>query len=258
MPKKSSTPPVVEPLTLSIESAAERLHVPVSVVHTLIAADWLRPIKIGANLVVRTSDVADLSRHDTASLQDVGVVIRGPEAPEIFSLNDLARFFRVEKRQVHRLLKPTLGTGLVTRQVLWHLVVAGAEHQSGILTTLERRIADVKANPSPNIARKMQRHVVERDLGRCRYCSRTPKNYERCIDHVIPRSRSGGHGADNLVLACRACNSFKHDSLPHEAGMRLLKIGERTRWRPDSARRFPAPAPEAPYTELVLAIFSNI
>lgn len=29
-------------------------------------------------------------------------------------------------------------------------------------------------------------------------------------DHLIPRKRGGSHSGDNLVWACRACNSSKH------------------------------------------------
>ena len=41
------------------------------------------------------------------------------------------------------------------------------------------------------------------------------------LDHVIPRSRGGPHTWENVVAACRRCNTRKEDRLPHEAGMVL-------------------------------------
>ena len=32
------------------------------------------------------------------------------------------------------------------------------------------------------------------------------------MDHVIPRSKGGSNGMDNLVLCCRECNTLKADS----------------------------------------------
>jgi 5-methylcytosine-specific restriction endonuclease McrA len=43
------------------------------------------------------------------------------------------------------------------------------------------------------------------------------------IDHVMPRSRGGGHEWTNLAAACRRCNLTKRDRTPEEAGMRLLR-----------------------------------
>lgn len=42
--------------------------------------------------------------------------------------------------------------------------------------------------------------------GHCAYCGRTEN---LSIDHLIPRLHGGEDGADNLVTACRSCNSSK-------------------------------------------------
>jgi 5-methylcytosine-specific restriction endonuclease McrA len=67
-----------------------------------------------------------------------------------------------------------------------------------------------------------RRAVFARDGHRCQYCNRAAEN----IDHVVPRSRGGTHTWDNVVAACRACNSRKEDRLPAEAGF-LLKRAPR-------------------------------
>ena len=45
----------------------------------------------------------------------------------------------------------------------------------------------------------------------------------RPIDHVLPRSKGGGHVWENVAAACRPCNLRKRDRTPDEAGMRLAR-----------------------------------
>ena len=65
-----------------------------------------------------------------------------------------------------------------------------------------------------------RRTVFARDGHRCQYCDRTAEN----IDHVVPRSRGGRHTWDNVVAACRACNSQKEDRLLSEVSLRLRRV----------------------------------
>jgi len=62
-----------------------------------------------------------------------------------------------------------------------------------------------------------RRTVFARDGGKCQYCGASAEN----LDHVIPRSRGGPHTWENVVAACRPCNTSKEDRLPLEAGMVL-------------------------------------
>lgn len=62
-----------------------------------------------------------------------------------------------------------------------------------------------------------RRTVFARDGARCQYCGSAAEN----LDHVVPRSRGGGHTWENVVAACRKCNTRKEDRLPHEVGMVL-------------------------------------
>jgi 5-methylcytosine-specific restriction endonuclease McrA len=64
-----------------------------------------------------------------------------------------------------------------------------------------------------------RRAVFARDGHRCQYCGASAEN----IDHVIPRSRGGPHAWDNVVAACRPCNSRKRDRLLEESGMKLRR-----------------------------------
>lgn len=42
---------------------------------------------------------------------------------------------------------------------------------------------------------------------RCAYCGQKPKLLTQ--DHIIPISKGGGHTANNVIPACRSCNSRK-------------------------------------------------
>jgi 5-methylcytosine-specific restriction endonuclease McrA len=64
-----------------------------------------------------------------------------------------------------------------------------------------------------------RRGVFIRDGHQCQYCGRAAEN----VDHVLPRSRQGPHEWENVVAACRRCNSRKKDRTPAEAGMTLRR-----------------------------------
>lgn len=73
--------------------------------------------------------------------------------------------------------------------------------------------------PYPARVALNRRTVFARDGHRCQYCGADAEN----IDHVVPRSRGGAHAWDNVVAACRRCNSRKENHLLHEAGMHLRR-----------------------------------
>ena len=47
--------------------------------------------------------------------------------------------------------------------------------------------------------------VLKRDSYICQYCGEDATQ----VDHVIPRSRGGGHELDNLLACCAKCNTLK-------------------------------------------------
>jgi hypothetical protein len=51
--------------------------------------------------------------------------------------------------------------------------------------------------------------VLTRDHFTCRYCGRSAPGVVLHVDHVHPKSRGGSDSFDNLVTACRDCNSGK-------------------------------------------------
>ncbi|NKU17628.1 HNH endonuclease [Rhodococcus hoagii] len=59
--------------------------------------------------------------------------------------------------------------------------------------------------------------LMHRDRFRCGYCG----NKAETIDHVVPRSRGGGHSWENCVACCAPCNHRKADKLLTELGWTL-------------------------------------
>jgi 5-methylcytosine-specific restriction endonuclease McrA len=61
-------------------------------------------------------------------------------------------------------------------------------------------------------------NVFKRDSNSCLYCS---SNKDLTLDHVLPKSRGGKTNWENLVTACKKCNSRKGHFTPEEAKMPL-------------------------------------
>ena len=64
-----------------------------------------------------------------------------------------------------------------------------------------------------------RRAVFARDGSRCQYCAAPAES----IDHVVPRSKGGEHVWENVVAACRPCNTRKRDRLLAETTMVLRR-----------------------------------
>ncbi len=71
--------------------------------------------------------------------------------------------------------------------------------------------------PYPRRRSINRRAVFARDENTCQYCGGTAES----IDHIVPSSRGGTNTWDNVVAACRPCNTHKRDRLLSETTMRL-------------------------------------
>ena len=76
--------------------------------------------------------------------------------------------------------------------------------------------------PRDTHKRKITRRAVfARDGWMCQYCgARTSLT----VDHVIPRSKGGTHTWDNVVAACRRCNSRKENRTHADVGLKLARL----------------------------------
>ena len=74
----------------------------------------------------------------------------------------------------------------------------------------------VPTNHSPAFTRY---NVFLRDAWHCQYCAEAYKTHLLTFDHVIPRARGGKTSWDNIVSACKPCNTRKGSKLPNECNM---------------------------------------
>lgn len=65
-------------------------------------------------------------------------------------------------------------------------------------------------------------NIFRRDNYECVYCGSSNKK-DLTIDHVIPQSKGGPHTWENLVTACKKCNSEKADLSLVEFGKEIPK-----------------------------------
>ncbi len=83
----------------------------------------------------------------------------------------------------------------------------------------------------------LRRAIHARDGGRCFYCLRQTPGRMHCLDHVVPRARSGRNSYRNLVSCCMECNAAKGDtpapdflrSLYREGGLTKVEFFGRLR-----------------------------
>ena len=102
-----------------------------------------------------------------------------------------------------------------------------------VLADKERTIKSVRMNyPFPVVIRLRKyvhipfkqviltrKNILRRDGHKCVYCGKS--DLALTIDHIIPKSKGGEDSWENLISACRRCNSKKGDRTPSEAGMPL-------------------------------------
>ena len=48
--------------------------------------------------------------------------------------------------------------------------------------------------------------LIQRDGAMCVWCGREPWRTDLTAEHLVPRARGGRTSAENLTVACRACN----------------------------------------------------
>jgi len=69
-------------------------------------------------------------------------------------------------------------------------------------------------------------NIMIRDKKICQYCGDTLTDHIASIDHVIPKkvykNKHECHRWDNVVIACKSCNTKKGGRTPAQAGMPLL------------------------------------
>lgn len=112
-----------------------------------------------------------------------------------------------------------------------------SEHPSGFIHTPAFRLAIPEVitlkifDKIPKLEVKFtRRNIYEHYDHRCCYCGRRFPTKELNLEHVVPSSRGGRTTWENIVTSCIPCNLKKGNSLPHEAGMKLLIKPSKPGW----------------------------
>lgn len=86
----------------------------------------------------------------------------------------------------------------------------------------EKRIALEKNAPIIDLT-VAQWNFIKKMYGfRCAYCGKKPKELTK--DHIVPLIKGGSHTMDNIVPACRSCNSRKQTGPPLVPIQTLMKL----------------------------------
>jgi len=84
-------------------------------------------------------------------------------------------------------------------------------HYHIYIRNIENRRARSAGVPNTLTAKEWQ--IIKVIYGyRCAYCGNKPKLLTK--DHIVPMAKGGGHTANNIVPACKSCNSQKHIGVP--------------------------------------------
>jgi 5-methylcytosine-specific restriction protein A len=64
--------------------------------------------------------------------------------------------------------------------------------------------------------------------GLCHYCQKKFKPADLTMDHLVPLARGGRSVKNNLVPACKACNSEKKLSTPVDLLLKQIESGKKS------------------------------
>ena len=80
----------------------------------------------------------------------------------------------------------------------------------------KRRAVEKSARTDRSEVRRFLSWVSNQDWLTCSYCKTFIPGNSVHIDHIIPITRGGDHHPSNFAIACKSCNSSKHDLLLSE------------------------------------------
>lgn len=85
---------------------------------------------------------------------------------------------------------------------------------------LRNRRARLLSAPGKHSADDIERLLKKQEF-RCYWCFSDISNGRCSVDHYIPLIKGGSNGSENIVMACRSCNSRKNALMPDEFRKRL-------------------------------------
>lgn len=109
--------------------------------------------------------------------------------------------------------------GKIERRYWWVCVKCTEQHLANQRKThSRRRRALLFSAPGSHTAEDIL-ILWEKSKHRCYWCGKRIKDGKYHVDHVMPLSKGGSDGIENLVIACPTCNMSKGTKLPQEMGV---------------------------------------
>jgi len=158
-----------------------------------------------------------------------------------FSIRWLARNLRLSTGPVRQAVRRLVAQGalrLVQRSKAGHVVEVrvpeeirpekqnaseirtDGEDEAGAGAAINIEEADFLQNAT------LRKAIHARERNQCFYCLRRTTSTVQCLDHVVPRVRSGCNSYRNLVSSCIECNSQKGEKAADDFLRRLYREGQ--------------------------------
>ncbi len=187
-----------------------------SVIERTVYAHLLRHSRLEGKLRLRFS-IRWLARHIRLSTAPVRNAVRRLVAQGAMRLVQRSKFGHVVEVRLPEEIRPEKQNGIEIRAAVTVKEV-GAGAGAGAAISIEE--ADFLQNAA------LRKAIHARERGLCFYCLRRTTSTVQCLDHVVPRVRSGCNSYRNLVSSCIECNSQKGEKPADDFLRRLYREGQ--------------------------------
>ena len=184
-----------------------------SLIDRTVYANLLRHSRLEGKLRLRFS-IRWLSRNLRLSTGPVRQAVRRLVAQGALRLVQRSKTGHVVEVRVPEEIRPEKPKGIESRAAA---AVKGEGAGSAVIDIEE---ADVLQNAT------LRKAIHARERSLCFYCLRRTTSTVQCLDHVVPRVRSGCNSYRNLVSSCLECNSQKGEKAADDFLRRLYREGQ--------------------------------
>ena len=131
------------------------------------------------------------------------------------------RYYVAHREQVHRYYVAHRDE-IAARQVLYRAKNIEKVRKGWREKDARRRAIQKEATiGDPAAIARVYDRAADGKRVRCYLCGKLIPLGKRHVDHVVPLAKGGLHTANNLAIACAACNLSKRAKMPDEVGLLL-------------------------------------
>ncbi len=185
-----------------------------SLIDRTVYAHLLRHSRLEGKLRLRFS-IRWLARNLRLSTGPVRQAVRRLVAQGALRLVQRSKAGHVVEVRVPEEIRPEKLDGIESRSA-----VTVKEGGAGTGAAINIEEADFLQNTP------LRKAIHARERGQCFYCLRRTTSTVQCLDHVVPRVRSGCNSYRNLVSSCIECNSQKGEKAADDFLRRLYREGQ--------------------------------